>query len=301
MGMTAKRLPKNPGPSWGYRFMRMVDRHTPQPIMNGLLAMGSLYGLIRLPRQRRHSRAFLSLALGRPSTFNDTWKHFTEFSKFLVTRFRAADGVQPNFVPSDQSTDRIESLANKGQQALYGTFHFGNSDLMGFWLSRYNLTIRMIRHQVGNSNDLEWLEKRFGNKVSFIWVNNPRNLLFQLKEAVSEGHSIAMKCDRIEHSSKAEAFEFLGETRLFPFTIYHLAILFNLPVVFAFGLSTANGTIEVHSSPIYYPNAENKRTNLKNAKNHFQETLQLLEELIRREPFQWSNFLDTTPKIETSR
>jgi len=46
------------------------------------------------------------------------------------------------------------------------------------------------------------------------------------------GESLALKCDRLEFSSRVEPFHFLGGLRLFPFTIYHLAILFDRPVVF---------------------------------------------------------------------
>lgn len=292
---------KNPGPSWGYRFIRQTDRLCPEFLMNGLLRIGSLVALLSMKEQRAHSKAFLSNALGRPASFSDTWKHFHTFTLFLVKRFRCADGYTPEFTAVGHSQDRMEVLATEKKQALYGTFHFGDSDLMGFWLSQFELSIRMLRHQVGNSKDTDWLKKRFGDKVSFIWVNNPQDLLFMLKDAVGEGHSIAMKCDRIMHASKTEAFTFMGEKRVFPFTIYHLAILFDLPVVFAFGLQNKNETTAVYSSKIYRPDRPSKKENLIVARQHFQETLQLLDTLVAKNPYQWFNFIDAAPLAETDQ
>lgn len=293
--MSTKKEPKNPGPSWGYQFIRFVDKLCPRPLMNILLRAGSLYGVLTMPSERKESRAFLTIALGRKASFWDTWTHFTAFSHFLVKRFRSADDFDPTFEPSEESNDRIETLVNNGKQALYGTFHFGDSDLMGFWLSNFDLSIRMLRHQVANSTDTDWLKKRFGEKVAFLWVNNPQNLLFSLKEAVGDGHSIAMKCDRVVHSSKTEVFTFFGEKRIFPFTIYYLAILFDLPVVYAFGLAKNEQTTTVYSSPIFRPNESTKKQNLANARIHFQTTLEILENLVKKDPYQWFNFVDAIP------
>lgn len=278
--------------------MQTLDRAVPPPIMRGLLWIGSGVALLCMSEQRRFSKRFLTEALGRRATWRDSWKHFNAFTAFLMERFRVARGRQPKFLASEESDDRIEALAKDGRQALYGTFHFGQSDIMGFWLSKFDLSIRMVRQQVGNSADLEWLDKRFGKKVGFLWVNEPADMLFALKAAVDEGHSIAMKCDRVQHSSKLEVFEFLGKRRWFPFTIYHLAFLFDLPIVFAFGVLNRDHDIEVHSSKCFWPDPSDKRATLAMGREHFAETLRLLEDLVRTYPYQWFNFLDATPLAE---
>lgn len=287
---------RNAGPSWGYAFMSRFDQVVPRPITSCFVWLGSLVAMATMPAERKFSKTFLAEVVGKAVTWRDTWRHFNAFAGFLTERFRVANGATPVFCPSDASQDRIETLAEKSQQALYGTFHFGMSDLMGFWLSKFNLSIRMIRFQVGNSDDVEWLDKRFGDKVGFIWVNKPEEMLFTLKDAIADGHSIAMKCDRIEHSSKTEVFEFLGKPRRFPFTIYHLSMLFDLPVVFAFGLQNSEGIIEVHSSKVFHPWGETRKAKLEAARIHFAETLKLLEGLVRDHPYQWFNFVDGLPE-----
>lgn len=295
MSVEETQARRNPGPAWGYALIFFVSKVLPWPVMRFVLRISSLVAMGLMGEERRSSRAFLTHALGRPSTFRDSWQHFSEFSEFLVRRFDAASGSAHAFRSDDGSKERLADLTAMGTQALHGTFHFGNSDLMGFWLSDFEISIRMVRYQVGNSNDLKWLEKRFGDKVGFLWVNDPANLLFALKGAVEEGRSIAMKCDRVEHSSKLEVFEFLGSPRWFPFTIYHLSILFEVPVMFSFGLPDGRHGTRVYTSNVYRPVGAAKREKLAAARIHFEETLALLERLVRENPYQWFNFLDAVP------
>jgi predicted LPLAT superfamily acyltransferase len=153
----------------------------------------------------------------------------------------------------------------------------------------------MVRQRVGNSHDTEVLGKRFEQWVTFIWVNEPENLLFALKDAIAAGGSVALKCDRLEFSAKTESFQFLGARRLFPFTIYHLALIFRIPVVLCVGLPAGPGRSSVHSSPLFRPDAAGKTANLVRAKAHFQDFLTRLEGFLRDDPLLWFNFTPLNP------
>lgn len=288
---------RNPGPSWGYSLIFIVSRILPWPVMRFVLRMSSLVSMALMKEQRRHSRVYLRDALGREPGWVDCWKHFSAFAEFLVRRFDAASGSVSVFESVDDAEGRLRAMVSDKEQVLFGGFHFGNSDLLGFWLSEFGLSVRMLRYQVGNSNDVKWLEKRYGDSVGFLWVNEPQNFIFTLKNAVEEGHSIAMKCDRIEYSSKLEVFDFLGAKRWFPFTIYHLSVLFDLPVVLSIGLPLDRYGTRVYSSETYRPVGKNKKEKLERARIHFQDTLSVLEEWVREHPYEWFNFQDTVPRV----
>jgi predicted LPLAT superfamily acyltransferase len=155
----------------------------------------------------------------------------------------------------------------------------------------------MIRLRVGNSRDTLRLSHRFGEWVNFVWVNQGQNLLFALKDAVQSGGSIAMMCDRIEHSSKVEAFHFLGTRRLMPFTVYHLALVFRMPVVFCLGVPGGANQSLLHTSPVFDPNDASKEANLERARSHFQAFLHQLESLLRANPYLWFNVLPASAVI----
>ncbi len=260
--------------------------------------LGTWVALAFLGGPRRHSRAYLALVLGRPPRLLEVWRHFFTFANSLLVRLRVARGVPHPCRLDPAHGPAFDALVDSGRPALFGTFHFGDSDLLGFLLGGRGCRLAIIRQQVGNSDDTRWLGRRFGEWVSFLWVNDPAALPFALKEAVESGHSLAMQCDRLEFSAKTEPFHFLGRTRRFPFTIYHLALLFDRPVVFCVGVPASDAATLAVASPIFTPDGAGRDANLERARVHFQAVLAELETLVRQHPLLWFNFLPLNPEPE---
>ncbi len=290
-----QRKYRNPGPTWGYAFLTHAQRYVPRWLLHGPLVVGTWVSVALLPVQRRHSRDYLSGALGRPAGLLDVWRHFFVYLKFLLLRLRVAGGTEARCTLAPEHADDFEALMRSGEPALFGTFHFGHSDLLGFLLARRGRRVAMVRLRVANSGDTELLERHFGDAVSFIWVNEPDNLLFAIKAAIDRGDSLAMQCDRM-FSSRTAAFRFFGQRRLFPFAIYHLAVMFNRPVMFCIGLPEGATGTRVAASPLFRPDpALDREENLRRAQEHFQGVLDRLEILVRDHPYHWFNFLPHNP------
>ncbi len=294
----APAFPPNAAPSRWYEFLRHADRYVPASIFNGLLRIGAWVAVFIMPRGRRYSREYLAAVFGRPARLTEIWRHFFAFTEMLVLRLRMAEG-RPHHCQPLPSCDEFKAVLASRRPALLGTFHFGNSDLLGFLLTSFGCHVHMIRLRMETSRDTHRLAQRFGKSVTFIWVNDPGNLLFAVKQAAQSGSSIALKCDRPEYSSKLEAFEFLGERRLFPFTIYHLAIMFRLPVGFCVAVPGRTDESWLHGSPVFEPNAASKAENLERGRAHFQAALTQLETLVRANPFLWFNFTPLIPVATT--
>ncbi|MBL9209774.1 MAG: hypothetical protein JNL92_04860 [Opitutaceae bacterium] len=292
MNATATR---NPGPSWGYRFLCACDAVVPEFIFRPARMLGTWVALANMPAQRAHSRAYLRAVTGREPTLREVFRHFFAFEEFLMLRLRVAHGLAHRGDLAPDATGFREILAS-GEPALLGTFHLGHSDLTGFLLGpQERRRVYMVRQRVGNSHDTEVLGARFASWVTFIWVNDASNLLFALKDAIAAGGSVALKCDRLEFSAKTEAFDFLGARRLFPFTIYHLALIFHRPVVLCLGLPAGPGHSTVVSSPLFRPDEAGKPANLARARVHFQEFLIRIEGYLRHDPLLWFNFIPLNP------
>jgi predicted LPLAT superfamily acyltransferase len=286
--------PRNPGPSWGFGFLRRADAALPRPVFDFLLGLGTWVAVAAMPGPRRASRAYLATVRGRPAAWTEVWRHFLEFMRTLMLIGRVAAG-QPYRCALANPGDGFAALMASGEPALFGTFHFGHSDLLGFMLGEFNRKVHMIRLRVENSTDLEQLAARRGGGISFLWVNEPQAMLFALKAAVQSGASVAMKCDRLGHSAKLEAFDFLGARRLFPFTIYHLAILFRRPVMLCVSVARGPSDSLVHSSPLFEPGEDGRDAAFARARTHFQEFLHRVEALLREDPYRWFNFLPLNP------
>jgi predicted LPLAT superfamily acyltransferase len=292
------QLLRNPGPRWGFAFLQQAERWIPWPIFRVAVGLGAWVAVAVMANQRRCSRAYLAAALGRAPRLTEIWGHFNAFARFLVIKLRVARGVPHRGRMDPAHAGEFEAFMALEQPAFFGTFHFGQSDLLGYLLaSRFQRRVFMVRLQMGNATDTRLLGRLFGQWVSFIWVNKPENLLFAFKDAVASGASLALQCDRIDFAAKTEAFDFLGCRRTFPFTIYHLALLFDRPVLFCTGIpgATRDETV-LQSSMAFRPDhALDRTSNLRRAREHFQGVLADLETLVRQHPMLWFNFLPLNP------
>ena len=288
---------RNPGPNWGYRFLLWAECWWPGWLFRPVLMAGTWVGLVFMPVERAHSRTYLTLVFGRPPSWTEQWRHFFAFADFLMLKLRAGRGVEVRCTQDPENREEFEALARSDRPALFGTFHFGWSDMLGYLLSNWNRPVSVLRTRVGNSDDTKLLAERFGGKVSFLWVNDPANFMFELKDTLQAGASLALKCDRLDYSARTEVFDFLGERRVFPFTIYYLAVLFDRPVTICLGLpGTEPDTIRVITSPVYTPDPHaTRKVNLAVAQVHFQGALRQLEAALRQQPYLWFNFIPLNP------
>jgi predicted LPLAT superfamily acyltransferase len=297
--ITTARAPRNPGPSWGYAFLRGADSALPRPAFDFVLGLGTWVAVAVMPSERRHSRDYLCAVFGRPAGIREVWRHFFAFAQTLTLTLRIGAG-QPHRCVSGKDCGAFNSLMASGRPALLGTFHIGRSDLLGFMLGDFGRHVFMIRLRVENSGDTSGLARQFGAWVTFIWVNETESLLFAVKQAIQSGGSVAMKCDRPEYSAKLEPFEFLGRRRLFPFTIYHLALIFRQPVVFCVGVPASRDHSLVRGSPVFEPDGGSKDSNLARARVHFQDFLLVIESMLRENPYLWFNFIPLNPVTSDS-
>lgn len=290
-------LSRNPGPSWGYGFLLWAERSCPGWFFRPLLMAGAGAAIAFMPMQRAQSRAYLAVVFGRPATLTEVWRHFFAYAESLMLKLRVGRGVAVRCELAPAHEAAFEALVGSGRPALFGAFHFGGSDLLGYLLSERGRRVSIIRLRVGNSTDTRLLGERFAGQTSFLWINDPAKLLFELKAALEAGESLALMCDRLEFSARTEPFHFLGARRLFPFTIYHLALLFDRPVVFCTGVPVAGrDELRVYASPVFTPDpAADRETNTQAARRHFQDVLNELEGLVRQHPYLWFNFLPFNP------
>jgi predicted LPLAT superfamily acyltransferase len=283
---------RNPGPSWGYLSLRLLDRLLPEAVFRPLRSLGTWVAVLAMPRQRGYSRGYLRVVLGREPALADVHRHFLAVCEALMLRLRVANGLPYRCGLEPGARDFGDWLASE-RPVLLGMFHIGNSDLTGFMLAgQEGRRVHIVRLRVGNSHDTDALAQRFGGLLQFVWVNDPGELLFALKEAGASGETLALSCDRPDHSARLETFDFLGGRRVFAFTIYHLALIFERPVLLSFGVPDGPGRSVVHSSPFFSPaRGEPRDVALGRAREHFQAFLVRVETYLREHPYEWLNFL----------
>ncbi|MDP0501358.1 MAG: hypothetical protein Q7P63_14790 [Verrucomicrobiota bacterium JB022] len=282
---------RNPGPSWGYAFLTQAERLLPRPALEACLDLGAQTAVRFMAAQRNASAEYLAALWGRPATRDEIDAHFRAFVDSLMAKLRLGRGLRPHFAVADvPEKEGFLRLCRTDRPALFGTMHVGHCDLMGASLSEFGRQIHMLRLRVGNSLDTDLIERHFGQDVRFIWVNEPSQYLWELKQTMEAGHTVALQADRLEFGSKRAAFDFLGARRWFPFTLYYLAHLYQRPVAFAFAVPLGPDRVQVVPSAVLEPQAS-RAAALEAGREHFQSVLRLLESILRGHPYIWFNFL----------
>ena len=287
---------RNPGPSWGYWFLRQCDRVLPEAVFRPLRGLGTAIAVAAMPAQRRHSREYLALVLGRPPTLREVWRHFFTFEESLMIKLRVLNG-RPHRTVYAPGADDFRTWLEGGGPALLGTFHVGVSDLLGCQIGGYaDREVYVVRRRVANSHDTEKLVERYGGRLHFLWVNQPDEMVIALKEAAATTAAIALQCDRVEFAARTGTFEFLGARRVFPTGIYHLALIFGRPVLLSVGLPETPELAVLHASPRFEPRpGEDRAAALARAHEHFQAFLRRVEAILRERPYLWFNFVPLNP------
>ncbi|HYC71181.1 MAG TPA: hypothetical protein VEB66_08250 [Opitutaceae bacterium] len=292
---------RTPGPRWGPGFLVRAERALPAPLFRFLLGLGTWVAVLVMDRRRDYSRAYLTTVLGRPAGWRDTWRHFVTFMDVSLLRLQVAAGRPHRCVLAADASPEFAALLRSGEPALFGTFHFGHADLIGFELTGGGRPVAMVRLRASDTPDIARATSGFAG-LSFIFSNDPAQLLFELKAALERGQSLALQCDRLGFSARTEAFRFLGARREFPFTIYHLAVLFGRPVAFCLGVPEAPGVTRVHAAPVFRPApGAGRAENLAAARVHFQAVLSQLETRVRQHPLLWFNFLPLNPEARAAQ
>jgi predicted LPLAT superfamily acyltransferase len=276
--------------------MRGCDWVLPEAIFRPVRGIGTAVAMAGMPEQRRHSRDYLALVLKRPPTWRDVWRHFFAFEEALMYKLRVING-RPHRTVYGPGTADIRAWLEGGGPVLLGTFHVGVSDLLGCEIAGYgSQQVYIVRQRVGNSHDTDKLAERFGSRLHFLWVNEPEEMIFALKEAAATPAAIALQCDRIGSAVRTEEFEFLGARRRFPFSIYRLALIFDRPVLLSVGVPDGPAHAVLHASPRFDPRPGEPRSEaLQRAREHFQAFLHQLEELLFQQPYLWFNFTPLNP------
>jgi len=291
---------RNPGPPLGYECLEIADRWLPPAVFKAGVRAGCQLAVSLMPERRANSEAYLRQISGNPAHRSEVVEHFSVFTESILERLRLSRGICPRFfLPESNHSREFEALCRSPRPVLFGTFHVGQSDILGCMLSDFGRRVALVRHRVANARDTRTMEAVFADKVKVLWINDSADFLYRFREAIDEGFSIGLQCDRVEYGGRVTAFHFLGAQRSFPTTIYRLSRIVGLPVAFAFaGQPERDRGTPVIAGPIFYP--EDRADFGPASAAHFQQVLTGLENYLKDHPFLWFNFGPLNPVHKTN-
>jgi predicted LPLAT superfamily acyltransferase len=256
----------------------------------------TLYFYFRRARERRDSREFLSIALGRPARAWDVLKHIHSYAATILDRlFLLRDKNLHRFDLRVDGLDALQAEMARGRGVLLLGAHFGSFEaLRALTVHEPAVKLRVVMdlHQTPALNELlHALNPGIAANVIDAGVD-PGALALALHEAARQGALIGLLADRPRPHEPTAPVEFFGRCARIPVAGYQIASMLDLPVVLAFGVYRGGRRYDLHfetlAQSIKIPRAERAAQ----LQAWAQRYAARLEDYARRYPYNWFNFYD---------
>ena len=286
----------------GYKLMFLMLKLLPSWFMR-LLAfpIGFFYWAFD-KKTRLISKKYLS-KVGKKSTL----AHVCSFALNLVENVQSWAG-KISFKNVNWQNDDVEDLVEKINSAkgcLIVMSHLGNSQMMKA-LASMGQSGTERKMSITTIMDSE-LSAGFGalikkiNPDSNFHIVSSNNIgpdtIFLLQERLEKGEVVVIAGDRIgAHSDRYIELDFLGEKARFPYGVFLLLALLNVPTYFVNGLRHKDLTLNPQYAMFVKKSQIDFDCGRKEREERIQKTARLyaenLAELCKKHPYQWYNFFD---------
>jgi predicted LPLAT superfamily acyltransferase len=275
------------------RWMTFVSLRLGRPAGRCILYFIALYFFLFAPTARRHSREYLSRALGRPPTALDRFRQVFSFASTILDRLYLVNGRYELFDISIEGEELLtESVRNHSGAFLMGA-HLGSFEIMSALGRRQQgLRVAMAMYE-DNARKVSAMFKAVNpaNKPEIIALGHIEAML-RISERLDEGVFVGILGDRTLGDQPGQVVNFLGQRALVPIGPMRAAAVLRRPVFFMLGLYRGGNRYHVVFEPLADFSAT--RPGEREAAVHaaIERYVALLEKYCRSDPYNWFNFFD---------
>jgi predicted LPLAT superfamily acyltransferase len=275
--------------------LRGISRHGGRALGRLLLYPITLYFLLRRGPERRASRDFLGIALGRPATLRDVAKHIHTFASTILDRVFLLSGDIDRFDIRTSGLEALHAQMDKGRGVLVLGSHLGSFDAMRvLGTRRPDATIRVVldkAHSRDMQELLDALNPGLAANIIDAGMDGP-SIVLAIRDAAEAGALVALLVDRAQPGEPTVEVPFLGRSAAFPTSPWMIAAMLKLPVVLAFGLYRGGRRYDLHFEVFSEGLAIERHNRAAGIAECVQSYARALERHARAAPYNWFNFFD---------
>jgi predicted LPLAT superfamily acyltransferase len=231
---------------WLIRFLALkVGRTTTRLILVPVAA----YYVVRRGPERRASRRFLTLALGRPANLWDVFRHMHVFAAVTLDRIFLLTEAFRRFEVSAHGLEDLHRALDLREGALLVGVHLGSFDaLRVLALQRPEQAVRPVIDLEQNPT-VSQLLNALNPQIAASIINarqDGMSTALAIHEALKERALVTLLADRARPGNPTVTVDFLGEPAPFPASPWLLAAALKVPVVLCFGLYRGGRRYELY-------------------------------------------------------
>jgi predicted LPLAT superfamily acyltransferase len=262
----------------------------------------TLYFLAMRGPERRASRDYLTLALGRPAGLFAVARHIHTFAATILDRVFLLGERLRRFDVEVTGLGDLHAQVDHGGVLLFGS-HLGSFEVMRVLAREQpHIRVRVVldkAHNPAMTQLLDALNPEVAATVIDAGQDGP-SIVLAIQQAIAEGSVVALLVDRTQPGEAALPVEFLGRPARLPTAPWLIAAVLEAPVMLAFGLYRGGNRYQLVFEPFSGP--------IKVARQHraavlgelAQRYAARLEHYARSAPYNWFNFYDfwNTPSAQ---
>lgn len=277
---------------WLIRTLALVVGRWPA---RAVLSVVAAYFVVRRQPERKASRKFLSLALGRPATLVDVWRHMFAFATVTLDRVFLMTEAFRRFDIRTHGLEELHEALDLNRGALLIGAHVGSFDaLRVLALQRPQQKVRPVI-DLGQNPTVSVMLNALNPALAASVINARQDGMataLAIREALEEHALVTLLADRARPGNTLVQVPFMGEPAPFPTAPWVLAAMLKVPVVLCFGLYRGGRRYDLHFEA-FSPGVAIPRAERDNAVRDLAARFAMrLEHYVRMAPLNWFNFYD---------
>ena len=259
----------------------------------------TLYFVLFAPVPRRHSRRYLSRALGRPAGWRDVYRHLFTFTATILDRVYLLSGRMHLFDVSVHGEALIDATLAEGRGAFLVGAHIGSFEaLRAVGQNRSGLRIAMVMYPDNArliNHALRAIAPHYQPKIIAL---GQRDSMLAVRDWLDAGGLAGLLADRALPGESQRAgsigVSFLGREASFSDGPFRLAALLRRRVVFMAGLYAGGNRYDVRFTALadFSQRAADPAAREQHIRDAVLAYAAQLESICREQPYNWFNFLD---------
>ena len=199
---------------------------------------------------RRASRQWLEVALGRPATLREVYRHLCTFGLVTLDRIFLLRGRADLFHVVSHGTEHLAALTEEGRGALLLGAHLGSFEAMRLQSEERGYDVHILSY-MENAQKLQTVLSALAPEMQEKVVPlGTTEALLHAREIVDGGAIVALLGDRVGMNEKITRVDFLGRSAPLPTGPYLLAKALRCPVYMVFGVYRGGNHYDVYCEPL---------------------------------------------------
>ena len=294
------RTPERSNPL-ALRLMRWIALAGGRRVARWLLHPITLYFVLFAPTPVRHSRRYLTRALGHPARWRDVYRHFFSFTATILDRVYLLSDRLDRFEVQVQGEPLITATLAEGRGAILVGAHLGSFEVLrAVGQQRSGLRIAMVMYPDNARLINQALQAVAPHYRPHIIALGRRDSMLAVRDWLDSGGLAGVLADRAlgEASGRAGSVvqRFLGVEARFSDGPFRLAAMLKRRVIFMVGLYRGGNRYEVRFETLADFSVASAGASTQEREQSIRDAVQAyahrLEALCREAPFNWFNFHD---------